>query len=36
MEDRFIAPPGFDISLNCDGSDEDIDQKQRRNDGFFN
>lgn len=35
-EDQFTAPPGFDISLNCDGSDQDIDQQQRRINNFFN
>ncbi len=35
VEDQFTAPPGFDISLDCDGSDQDMDQ-QRRTDGFFN
>lgn len=35
VEDQFVAPPGFDISLECDGSDQDMDQ-QRRTEGFFN
>ncbi|MEJ1729995.1 hypothetical protein SMA90_27045, partial [Escherichia coli] len=35
-EDQFTAPPGFDIFLNCDGSDQDIDQQQRRINNFFN
>jgi penicillin-binding protein 1A len=35
-EDEFPAPPGFNISLNCDGSDEDLEVQQRRSDGFFN
>ena len=35
-EDEFTAPPGFNISLHCDGSDEDLDTQQRRSDGFFN
>ena len=35
-EDIFPAPPGFNISLDCDGSDQDMDQQQRRRDAFFN
>ena len=35
VEDQFVAPPGFDISLECDGSDQDMDQ-QSRTEGFFN
>ena len=36
VEDQFTAPPGFNISLDCDGSDQDIEQQQRRTDSFFN
>jgi len=36
VEDQFTAPPGFNISLDCDGSDQDIERQQRRTDSFFN
>ena len=36
IEDQFAAPPGFNISLDCDGSDQDIERQQRRTDSFFN
>ena len=34
--DTFTMPSGFDISLNCDGSDEDTGYSGQKDEGFFN
>ena len=33
--DRFIAPPGVTLNLNCDGSDADAETKAEDDDSFF-
>ena len=33
--DRFIAPPGVTLDLNCDGSDADAEMKAEEDDSFF-
>ncbi|MDR0295575.1 MAG: transglycosylase domain-containing protein [Prevotellaceae bacterium] len=33
--DRFEIPADFNISLNCTGSDEELDQKEEKKDDFF-
>lgn len=33
--DRFIAPPGVSLNLNCDGSDADAETKAEDDDSFF-
>ncbi len=33
--DRFIAPPGVTLNLNCDGSDADAEVKAEEDDSFF-
>ena len=33
--DRFIAPPGVTLDLNCDGSDADAETKAEDDDSFF-
>ncbi len=35
VSDQFAVPPGFDISLNCDGSDEDSEYAVKDEEGFF-
>lgn len=34
-EDKFTIPDGFDIVLNCDGTDSDFDANSNRNDQYF-
>ncbi len=34
--DAFIAPPGFYVDLNCDGSDDELETSQTTRDPFFN
>ena len=33
--DRFLAPPGVTLNLNCDGSDADAEVKAEEDDSFF-
>ena len=33
--DRFIAPPGISLNLDCDGSDADAEMKAEEDDSFF-
>lgn len=33
--DRFVAPPGVTLNLNCDGSDADAEVKAEEDDSFF-
>ena len=33
--DRFVAPPGVTLNLNCDGSDADAEIKAEEDDSFF-
>ena len=33
--DRFIAPPGISLNLDCDGSDADAEIKAEEDDSFF-
>ena len=33
--DRFMAPPGVSLDLNCDGSDADAEVKAEEDDSFF-
>jgi hypothetical protein len=33
--DRFIAPPGVTLNLDCDGSDADAEVKAEEDDSFF-
>ena len=33
--DRFIAPPGITLNLDCDGSDADAELKAEDDDSFF-
>ena len=34
-QDYFTAPPGFNIQLNCNGSDDDLETNSMVNDPFF-
>ena len=33
--DRFIAPPGVALNLDCDGSDQDAQETQQEDDSYF-
>jgi hypothetical protein len=33
--DRFMAPPGVSLDLNCDGSDADAEVKAEDEEDFF-
>ena len=33
--DRFIAPPGISLDLNCDGSDADASVKAENEEDYF-
>ena len=33
--DRFVAPPGISLNLDCDGSDADAEMKAEDDDAFF-
>ena len=33
--DRFMAPPGVSLDLNCDGSDQDAQATEQEDDSYF-